>query len=300
LNPFYLHVGLPRCASTLIEHAFFSPKHEGYRQLRSDGILPLQRLCMEFRRAYALAEWTEDQFSLLWDYHISPLHHHDSPAFFTSDEGLTGIDDQAGHPLPYLDRAPFLTRLLNGFDVRIILLVRHQARYVVSMYGLHLQNGGTTDFATYVADFPVHRLNWLAVAEAFASAFGEDAVTVIPFDRELHPAKEGAPKDFMEAFQRSMNVSAPIPLSDMPLVNPSLRPEFFDAQLRLNRGEASSLEEGAVPEGEAAHFNATGKSPMTETQSTAIMASMSDSNRELFARFMPQYDAGLYQPGGIL
>lgn len=299
MKPFYLHVGLPRCASTLIEHAFLSPKYEGYRRLRADDILPVQRLYMEFRRAYAATEWNEDLFGRLQDYHISPLHHHEARAFFTSDEGLTGIDDKADRPLPFLDRAPFLARLLDGFDTRIILLVRHQARYVVSMYGLHLQNGGTMDFADYVAAFPLDRLNWLAVAETYAAAFGDDAVTVIPFDKELHPASDGAPNDFLDAFQRTMNVSAPVPLDGMPLVNPSLRPEFFDAQLRLNRGETPSQSVDAIPEGEAAHFNATGKSPMTAAQADAIMTTLSDSNRSLFARFLPDHDVKAYLPSGL-
>tara|TARA_R110001592_G_scaffold161973_1_gene394884 strand:+ start:30713 stop:31606 length:894 start_codon:yes stop_codon:yes gene_type:complete len=295
MKNFYLHVGLPRCASTLIENIFLYPEHQGYSTLRNSGILPLPRVYKEFRRAYAKPVWTDELYARIRDYHIGPMLHHDAQGFFTSDEGLTGIHDRPNEPLPYADRAPFLNRLLEGLQPRIILLVRNQAQYVVSMYGLHLQNGGQMEFDDYVAAFPYAHLDWLKVADAYATAFGLDAVSVFPFEKDTYSGLDSSePANFLEAIQRTMAIAQPIRLEDQLLVNPSLVPKYHQAQLTINRGaDATTVD---IPKTEAAYHNATRETPLTPHQVNAILARYSDSNRELFARFMPGFDSTIYQP----
>ncbi|PIW29035.1 MAG: hypothetical protein COW30_05895 [Rhodospirillales bacterium CG15_BIG_FIL_POST_REV_8_21_14_020_66_15] len=192
-----------------------------------------------------------------------------------------------------------LRRLCEGFDLRLLLLVRNQARYVVSMYGLHLQNGGQTGFNDYVAAFPYAHLDWLRVANTLAEFVGTDAVTVMPFEKELYPASGSSNGNFLEAFQNAMAISRPVKLETLPLVNPSLVPKYHATKLRANQGDDAEGAAATIPEGDAAYYSASKESPLSPEQAKAIMARYADTNRELFARYMPDFDATAYQPGGL-
>lgn len=299
MKTFHVHIGLPRCASTLIETMFLFPQHEGYRVLRESGILPLPRLFNELRRAYRSREWDDEFLGHLRDYHVAPLLSHDTDTFFVSDEGLTGIDDEVDQPTHFRHRATFLANLLDGFQTRALLLVRKQPGFIVSMYALHLQNGGTLDFDAYLESFPVERLDWLAVAEVFADTIGEENLTVIPFEKALHPGNGSAATNFLDAVQESLGVTGPVRLEDLPLVNPSLAPRYFPAKLAENRATANGRQpkQSEIPETVAAFEKSTGDKVIADDKAEEILTRFSNSNRQLFSRFMPGYDASFYQPG---
>ena len=298
----YVHIGLPRCASTLIENFFQHAHRAGTNALRASDILALPRLYMELRRAAGEPEWDDEFCTYLRDYHLVPMLGHEAKGFFVKDESLTFVNNQDfDAPTVYLDRMQFLPKLFEGFRPRLLLLVRNQARYLVSLYGLHLQNGGQMDFVDYVDGYPLARLDWLAVAEAAADAVGEENLTVLPFEREVYAASEFPAGDFLAALQHVMGVADPVDLGDLPLVNPSLSPKYYAAQLAINHAGDCAAAEGdaAIPDGDQAYLWEESESPLTPDRAARVLDSVTQSNAGLFARFMPDFDPAFYHPGAL-
>lgn len=299
----YVHVGLPRCASTLIENYFQIPHREIYNALRCTNILPLPRLYKELRRASSDLVWSDELCTRLRDYHLLPMLDHEAEAFFVSDESLSFVNNQIPEaPLVYPDRARFIPRLFDGFRPHVCLVVRNQASYIVSLYGLHLQNGGTMDFDSYIAAYPMKHLDWLTVAEAYADSVGMDNLTVLPFEKAAYATPGAIASDFLEAMQLAMGVKKTVALGSLPLVNPSLAPRYFPAKLAMNRATdpaAAAAAKAAIPEGNEAYLRRSAESPLSDEKTAEILDTFSAANEELFARFMPHLDGAFYQPGNL-
>lgn len=297
LKRLYMHIGLPRCASTLIEHVFFEPKYEPYNRLLAAGVSPLTQLSREMRRNASTPRWRSSLCRRLREHHLLPLQNDEHRAYFISDESLTFFEDKPGAPTVFADRAMFTSRFHEGYDPHVILIVRNQVSYLESFYSLNLQNGGTQDFQTYVSQFPLDNLNWLPVANAFADAVGEKNISVIPFETKAY-GKNAPYSDFFDALFRIMEVDHPMSLSEMPVANRSLDPDMIPVQLRANReldAQSAKIVFAILCE---TFPKAPGK-PMnllTPEQADAVRNLFRPSNEELFKRFMPKFDSAAYFP----
>jgi hypothetical protein len=297
MKRFYLHVGLPRCASTTIERVFQNPEFTPYHRLIENGIKPLPRLYKEFRRAVGDPVWTDRHLGHFKDYHIEPARNDDARGFFVSDEGLTNVAEEKGAPVVYADRASFMGRLLEGFDTRIILVVRRQANFLVSLYSLHLQNTGTLEFGEFVDRLPPESLDWLRIADAYAEVFGPDKVVVVPLERSMYPDGEGY-SDFFAKIQGTMELGNPVELSEIPVMNASLNPILFAAQMWINRTitppEGAKLIHNILVEN--LPKDVSGSSPLSAESTQQLQARYADSNQELFSRYLPGFDPAPYMP----
>ena len=297
MKNFYMHVGLPRCASTLIEYVFFKPEYDPYQCLIRAGINPLSRLSIDLRRTAELPHITDEMCQQARDHYLPPLLNDDYRGYFVSDESFTAFKDTKGAPTVFADRARFTERFLEGFQPRVILVVRNQVSIVESYYGLHIQNGGTMPFLDYFSQFPVENLDWLPIADAFAAAVGEENLSVVPFDRATYG--EAAPyNDFFDALFEIMEVEDRVSLADMPVANQSLDPDLFPAQIRANREldpESAKkvfmilYETFPKPLGKTMNL-------LTEDQKKSLRHRFQQSNETLFRRFMPSFDGTSYLP----
>ncbi|MEK9671617.1 MAG: hypothetical protein VW268_03820 [Rhodospirillaceae bacterium] len=326
-KPFYLHVGLQRCASTLIENVFFKPGHDVFDALRANGIQPLFELFLLLRDHAEDQYWTADAVDRLRAAEFHPLlANSDAAGFFLSDESLSLTCREHGPGIDVEARAHHLARLLDGFEARIILIVRDQASFIRSLYALHLQNLGAKDRDAFVADIPEDALDWRRLAMLYADVFGHDRVVVLPYNAGCYGAD--APfEDFMPAMQTSVGIPFPVPVPRTQLYNPSLMGEYFDVQRAANQAlpidiatELSQLlraaREKAKPEAvirvfrdkygtdvgdalreiyAAASFDRDGG--FTEDAQRANLARFGAANRALFRDFMPDFDPAPFLAG---
>lgn len=292
-----MHVGLPRCASTTIEYAFLRPEYEPYQRLVKSGINPLHRLSVDFRRTANLSSITDDMCRMVREHYLPALMSDEYRGYFATDESFTAFQSMKGARTVFADRARFMAKFLEGFQPRILLLVRNQVSIVESYYGLHLQSGGTLSFQDFYAQFPLRNLNWLAVAEAFAKEVGEENLTVLPFERGAY-GDDVPYGDFIEAFFRIMEVDDPMCLADLPVANQSLDPQLFPAQARLNRElDPESAKTAFMILLETYPRQKGGaKNMLTDAQKQALRERFQPTNETLFRRFMPDFDGTSYLP----
>lgn len=300
MKSIYLHIGLPRCASTVIETEFVYPGRKPYEALRRNGVKPLLRLYKEFRRALATPRWNDVFGKRLRDYHLEPLLAPDADAevrgYFVTDEGLTHISDQPDDPSIFADRAQFCSKLFEGFSPTVLMIVRNQVSYVESFYGLHVQNGGTKDFDTYFADFPLDRFDWLPVADAYADAFGTENVKIFPLEEKLYADAPYA--DFIQALLAAMSADEGITSECLTLFNSSMNAQLLPAQVEINRTfDAETAKSVAqiladkIPKERGKSQNLLGPDA-----AQSVREKFADSNKELFQRYMPGFAMDGYLP----
>ena len=299
----YLHVGLPRCASTLIETEFVYPGMIPHEALKRAGIKSLLRLYKELRRGLTRPKWNDVFCKRLREYHLDPVftgegEGEDVRGYFVTDEGLTHISDNPGDPSIFADRAQFCGKLFDGINTRVLMMVRNQVGYVESLYGLHVQNGGTKDFATYFNEFPLERFDWLPVADAFAEAFGAENVTVFPLEKALYAGDAVPYDDFVHGLLATMGVDEHITGEGLGNFNPSLDARLLPAQVEINRRldpeTAKAVHEilsATVPKERGSKQNL-----LSSDEAQSIRRHFEKSNTELFQRYMPGFAMDGYVP----
>ena len=292
----YLHIGLPRCASTLIETEFVYPGRLPYEAMKRSGVKPLMRLYKELRRGLSRPRWNDVFCNRLRDYHLTPVlkgegEGQDVRGYFVTDEGLTHISDIAGEPSIFEDRAQFCGKLFDGFQTTVLMMVRNQVSYVESLYGLHVQNSGTKEFDDYYAAFPIDAFDWLPVADAYAQVFGEDNIKVFPLERQAYAAEEQPLDDFVHGLLNAMGVDEKISGADLSVFNPSLDARLLPAQVEINRTFPPEIarEVQKILSIKAPKERGAAQNLLTHDQAQAIREKFAASNRELFARFMPRF-----------
>jgi hypothetical protein len=70
-------------------------------------------------------------------------------------------------------------------DIRIIAYLRRQDRYLQSLYKQAVAGGRKISFAVWLKEMG-RRGNYLPVIERWAAQFGDDAITIRPYEREGH------------------------------------------------------------------------------------------------------------------
>lgn len=298
----YLHIGLPRCASTAIETEFVYPGRKPYEALRRSGVKPLLRLYKEFRRALATPRWNDVFGKRLRDYHLEPLLAPDAESevrgYFVTDEGLTHISDQPDDPSIFADRAKFCGKLFEGFKPTILMMVRNQVSYVESLYGLHVQNGGTKDFTSYYESFPLERFDWLSIADVYAQVFGEENVKVFPLERQLYGNSSLPYDDFVHALIAAMGIDERINSDNLALLNPSLDRNLLPAQVEINRVFEPEIARGVLDIliSHASKRRGATLDLLSPDEVQDIREKFHGSNKELFQRFMPKVPMDGYLP----
>lgn len=299
MKPFYFHIGLPRCASTTIETEFLMEENAGHGRLRAEGIKPLRNL-HDALRSQAGTQWDDQLLAQIHSQCLAPdLADPSAAGFFSSDEALTLTYSEVMTPPDLNARARALARLLIGTAPTLIMLVRNQPDYIVSLYGLHLQGGGSKEFPAFVNDLKLGALDWFAVAEAYAEVFGRDKVKVFPLETECYAGGRAPYGDFIAAVQGVMGISRPLPLAEVKVYNPSLPTLMMPVQQQINaivdqetaRRIAdiirSSLKPGMVAK---AYL-------LAPDQENQVRTAFARSNRALFEAYMPEFDPGPYLPG---
>lgn len=270
----YLHIGAPKCASSLIQGLLNEPDA---REILSPEYLP--DVCRV--TASHTPVWDAD------DYHTQAMLAQINELMPKKDislsvENLFGMhthrDNSCG------ETAKALPKLFKGFDLKIFMYVRRQDGYIESIYGQDVKRQETREFDEYFSEMHLENLKWDAVCDTYK----DFDLTVVPFETKV--LNTGGYRDFIDALFTWLG--AKVEVENLPQINPSLTKAGHDIQMLANRTlarqEAYDLsiwleKRCAKKPGEKIGF-------LKEDLSGFYR----ESNERLFAEYMPGFDPSHY------
>ncbi len=296
MKTLHFHIGSERCGSTLIQ-AFFN-QDVAKQALAQYGLVYDPEIFLETAKLTPLTGFDEARLRPIRETLFARHLEADYDGVFTTQELLLGLAHDSGVSNRCAMTAKIAAYLTEGFDTRLIIVLRRQDTFVESLYNQVIKRGETRDFATFVDELPLDNYHWDRVVDTFADRFGRDAVTVIPFEKAV--VASAGRTNFVEGVFWALGVPATVDLTNVPAANPSLSPRVLEierlANRLLTREEAHAL---------ASWLSKTiPKRPddphglLTDDARAALLARYRESNARLFFEFLPDHDPAYYLEAG--
>ena len=298
MTRFYMHIGMPRCASTTIETAFLRPDYAPHGKLTAAGVRPIRELHDALRTAVTEPTWDDEFLIRVRQQCIDPFLNEDCSAYFSSDEGLTLTYSEEGLKPDLAHRAQSWAKLMVGLDPVIILIVRNQPAYIESLYGLHLQNAGTSEFPNFVNSLPMGAMDWAAVVRTWSQVFGEDKIIVLPMEKSAYDHPDQPCDNFLDALQRIMGVESPVAADQISVFNPSLPKVLMPVQQQINEAidKESAMRVAEIIRTSLTPNAVANASLLGADHAQTVRALFKASNEHLFYHFMPNFNPVDYLP----
>jgi hypothetical protein len=102
----------------------------------------------------------------------------------SANASLTNIVSSEG--FWFTDPADVKEQLKDIADIRIVMYLRRQDKYLQSLYKQSVTGGRKTEFSAWLKSSG-ERGNYLAVVERWAEQFGPDAIEIRPYERDSQP-----------------------------------------------------------------------------------------------------------------
>ena len=122
-----------------------------------------------------------------------------------------------------------LRRLLAGFDVRIVAVVRRQDRFVESLYQQYVKGGRSATFPEFARQCDFMGFDWNRVVDAYVAQFGRERVRVHLFER-LFESSDRLVERLFAGGERQFRC----PCGPGRRSNPGLSPRGFEVLRRAN------------------------------------------------------------------
>jgi hypothetical protein len=165
-----LHIGTHKTGTTALQRAM----HYGARDLQAHGIRYIAAgrgdAFAHHRLAWALRGERRVPLSI-WDDVRQEL-----------DASVETINIISSEALWFADPAGVKVELGEREDVRIVMYLRRQDRYLQSLYKQAVTSGRKGDFETWLGEMSF-RGDYLSVVRKWAEQFGRDAIFVRPYER---------------------------------------------------------------------------------------------------------------------
>jgi len=292
MKTIHFHVGSGRCGSTLIQALFNEPTiHEVFAR---SSIMYDPQIYLALAKMTPLTEFDESAWKPLRDAHFAPMRDLPFDNFFVTQENLFGTNADKGSHNTCEATCDAISYLTEGFDTKIVILVRRQDTYFESLYNMQIKRWEQRDFSTFLDDVPLKNFDWAAIADVYAGRFGRDNVTVLPFEKAV--LKSGGFDDFVAAVLATIGVQQKVRLTNVPTVNPSLAPRAVEVQRVANKvlsqREAHLLAswfEQAIPK--SPHSD---HSLISDAERKRVLAYFRDANERLCREYLQPFDAGYY------
>ncbi len=292
MKQFHMHVGSERCGSTLIQ-SFFNEANVGQVFARF-GVRYDAQIYLAIGELIPFMETDEARFRVVRERHIVPYMTTGPDRIFSTHEVFLGLDHEKAGANSTEFMCDCLQKLLEGFDVRPLIVFRRQDTFIESLYNQLLKRGETREFSKFLEDLPLENYRWDRVADIFAERFGKGHVSVIPFEKGI--TATGGYDNYLNAIFGVLEMPVNVDMATVPVMNPSLAPRALEVQRQANMSltgdEAHNLAnwlELNVPKRPSdSHVLLNG------TQRMRILDFYADSNRRLFAEYMPKYAVAGY------
>lgn len=183
-----LHLGLHRCASTLVQNMLRANR----QVLAEEGIAVLLRSEMESDPTIDMRRWHRrgPRDPRMWgkvQSFADQLSRQDADHIVVSEENLIGLmpgrEDWALYPLlPNL--LHHIKALSSRFDLQLRFLLRSPDRFLESIYAFQVSRGLALDFKAFRARFPDGTFDWQHLEKIVAAAGLTDHAQFAMIDRE--------------------------------------------------------------------------------------------------------------------
>ena len=229
---FHLHVGSDKCASTLIQAVFSAkPMRKVMEQYSIDFphevFHSTSRLSEKRITSFQEDKNYESERSL----HFETLKNSPSKGFFMTQECFFGVTVDKGMSNSCQASCDAISYLTEGFDTRIIIVLRRQDTYLESYYNQKIKRGETRTFDDFLDEVPLENLEWDFVVDTYANRFGKDKVTVVPFERNV--LQTGDIGHIIEGITAAIGIPDKFE-EEPPRVNPSFAPSVLERQRQAN------------------------------------------------------------------
>ncbi len=229
----HFHVGSGRCGSTLLQVILNLPAvHEmlktfGYKSDLSiyaeSGQLTLGGV-VKFNQS----EWRDFRDHHFRAFRIEPFTH-----LVATQENMFGIHHEPGSRNACDESCRLVRYLTEDYNARIVILLRRQDTFIESLYNQSLKGGEQRPFEQYLDEFPLDNLKWDTVLDTYVEHFGNENVTVIPFEKWV--VTTGPHAGFVAAFFAAIGIPVPIFFGEqMQIINASLAPRAMEVQRAAN------------------------------------------------------------------
>ncbi len=289
------HVGSGRCGSTLLQNLLNLPAmHEMLAALDMKSDLDIYT---------AIGQETENLFTAFepkkWtairDLRFGPHLDADFDHLIVTQENIFGVGLHPGLGNVCEESCKLIQYLGRGFNIRIVIVLRRQDTFLESLYNYYVSRGDVRDFAKYLEEFPLDNLHWADVVDTYKAAFGDDNVTVIPFEKQICETNGHA--TFVQAFFAAVGVAVPANFGEQSkLINASLAPHVMEVQRIANTmmppDEAKMLSDWFtqnIPKRPELKYEI-----MTAEQRASVLGFYQESNRRLCTVHMAPYNAAGY------
>ena len=187
-----------------------------------------------------------------------------------------------------------LRAVLDGFDVRIVGVIRRQDHFIESLYQQYIKGGRSATFAEFRETCDVRRFCWSRLLQVFEDQFGRENMHVHLFESLFAEGRTVVERLF-EGLGQEFQCVCP----EGRRRNPGLSPTGFEILRRANdllsADECGKLrrwleqEFQKLPGDELRLFS--------ETERAELLVHFAESNRRVFEKYLPEEDVGRYGPG---
>ena len=189
-----LHVGSGRCGSTLLQTLLNLPAvHEmfGNFSMKSDLSFYEQsgKLTAGPFRVFEPSHWQD-----LKENCVQPHLGQNYNNLVLTQENIFGVVHESGEDNVCEESCKLVEFLAEGFDVRIIIVLRRQDSFLESLYNHRLTRREKRTFSDFLNEFPLANLHWADVIDTYKAHFGDANVICVPFEK--HVCQSGKHREF--------------------------------------------------------------------------------------------------------
>ncbi|HTT97981.1 MAG TPA: hypothetical protein VMF58_08015 [Rhizomicrobium sp.] len=290
----FVHIGTHKTGTSALQSALTVGTDDllenGVRYIRAgrEGAIAHHKLARAVRQK-------KDASLSVWDAVRAEIRASDSPTNVLSSEGLSFANAEA------------VKRELGEIgDVRIVLYLRRQDKYLQSLYKQTIAGGRTMDFPTWL-DRQRARGDYLSLVRGWADQFGEKAIVLRPYERD------GATIDVVQDFIGILGHDAGAVLprrKKRGMRNPSPRRELMEVIRAFNHADVEIDRDKfffSIMQNNMAY--ARSADLLDSDSCRALLEQYADSNRTLidtyyrddgsplFPDFVPQSAPDFWKPG---
>jgi hypothetical protein len=145
-----------------------------------------------------------------------------------SSEGFSG-DPSKGYENADVC-ARLLAEVLAGHEVTVVVYFRSQDSFIESLYTQRIHQGDAISFPDFLASLPLRAFDWRQHVEAFARAFGQEAIRVRPFHESCLPKSDSILRDFCQLLNCPFKPAAGV----VTKMNPGYSRDALELALAVN------------------------------------------------------------------
>lgn len=192
----FIHVGTHKAGSTTIQNLL----NRESEALLEEGIcyfgrfFPISRIMrtMEVYDEELVTNFQKEVQERISTYGKNGIH-----TYVTSNEKFSG------HKMLAYSNAPVIAKTLHDvfapfdFNIKIIIYVRRQDKYLESMYAQKIKSLASFSFQEFLGEIEdLHAYQWDSFIDVFADEFGKENIIVRSFDRKYLPQKSSLIRGF--------------------------------------------------------------------------------------------------------